>query len=269
MTFSCSSSAPSAAALRGAPAVCYRPRVMGENVTLARDGAIATVTLNRPDHRNSLSDPMLGELAAALGELRDDAATRVVIVTGAPPVFSAGAHAPLSSKMSPEERRQAFTKTKSQFRRLFERANTLLESLEQATIAAINGHAIGGGWGLTLACDFRWAAAEAQFWIPEVDLGVPLGAASTTRFVRLVGPARAKEIIMECRRYSAAEALAMGLLHRIVPGASLAKEVRAYAELLAAKPFKPLAEAKARINAIARTGIPEVNAMTEGFLDRG
>jgi len=242
---------------------------MGENVTLARDGAIATVTLNRPDRRNSLSDAMLTDLATAFAELRDDAATRVVIVTGAPPVFSAGAVAGLKSAMSPEERRAAFGQRKSQFRRLFERANTMLETLEQTTIAMINGHAVGGGWGLTLACDFRWAAAEAQLWIPEVDLGVPLGVASTTRFVRLVGPARAKEIIMECRRYSAAEAQAWGLVHRVVPGAALAKEVRAYAESMAAKPFKPLAEVKARINAVARTGIPEVNAMTEGFLDRG
>jgi 2-(1,2-epoxy-1,2-dihydrophenyl)acetyl-CoA isomerase len=85
----------------------------------------------------------------------------------------------------------------------------------------------------------------------------------------MVGPARAKEIIMECRRYTAAEAQAWGLVHRVVPGASLAKEVRAYAEALTAKPFKAMAEVKARINAIARTGIPEVNAMTEGFLDRG
>jgi enoyl-CoA hydratase len=238
---------------------------MGENVTLAREGAIATVTLNRPDRRNSLSDPMLSELATAFVELRDDTATRVVIVTGAPPVFSAGADAGLKSTMSEDERRQAFGQRKSQFRRLFERANTMLEGLEQATIAMINGHAVGGGWGLTLACDFRWAAAEAQLWIPEVDLGV----ASTTRFVRLVGPARAKEIIMECRRYSAAEAQTWGLVHRVVPGASLAKEVRAYAEALTKKPFKAMAEVKARINAIARTGIPEVNAMTEGFLDRG
>src|SRR5206468_1763303 len=188
--------AATARALRERAGVCYRPRVMGDNVTLVRDGALATVTLNRPDRRNSLSDAMLTDLGAAFGELRDDAATRVVIVTGAPPVFSAGADAPLSSKMTPDERRRAFAQRKSQFRRLFERANTLLENLEQPTIAMINGHAIGGGWGLTLACDFRWAAPEAEFWIPEVDLGVPLGVASTTRFVRLVGPARAKEIIM-------------------------------------------------------------------------
>src|SRR6059036_3194072 len=239
-----------------------------ENVTLVRDGAIATVTLNRPDRRNSLSDAMLTDLGAAFVELRDDTTTRVVIVTGAPPVFSAGADARLKSSMSAEERRQAFGQRKSQFRRLFERANTLLESLEQATIAMINGHAVGGGWGLTLACDFRWAATRAELWIPEVDLGVPLGVASTTRFVRLVGPARAKEIIMECRRYSAEEARVLGLVHRVVAGDALAKEVRAFAERMATKPFRTLAEVKARINAIARTGIPEVNAMTEGFLER-
>src|SRR5580765_5625046 len=248
---------------------CDKRSAMPDNVTLARDGLIATVTLNRPERRNSLSDPMLTDLGAVFGELRDDNTTRVVIVTGAPPVFSAGADAGLKSSMSPEEKRKAFAGRKSQFRRLFERANTVLESLEQTTICAINGHAVGGGWGLTLACDFRIAAAEAQLWIPEVDLGVPLGVASTTRFVRMVGPARAKEIIMGCRRYSATEAQTWGLVHRVVPGASLAKEVRAYAEGLTKKPFKAMAEVKARINAIARTGIPEVNAMTEGFLDRG
>ena len=239
-----------------------------DNVKLERDGAIATVTLNRPDRRNSLSDPMLTDLGTAIAALRDDATAKIVIVTGAPPVFSAGADAPISTKMSPEERRKVLSERKSQFRRLFERANTMLEGLEQITIARINGHAVGGGWGLTLACDFRWAAAEAEMWIPEVDLGVPLGVASTTRFVRLVGPAIAKEIILECRRYTAQEAAALGLVHRVVPGDLLAKAVTDYAHTLAAKPFKPLSEMKARINAIARTGIPEVNAMTEGFLDR-
>ena len=241
---------------------------MAQNVTLARHGHIATVRLDRPDRRNSLSDGMLTELTAAFAELRDDAESRVVIVTGAPPVFSAGADVRIKGTMSVAERRAVFLETKSQFRRLFERATTLIEGLEQVTIAMINGHAVGGGWALTLACDFRFAAAEAQFWIPEVDLGVPLGVASTTRFVRLVGPARAKEIVMEGRRYTAAEAHALGLVHRVVSGVALEKTVRDYAEMLAAKPFRPLAEVKARINAIARTGIPEVSAMAEGFLDR-
>src|SRR5881397_1082448 len=220
---------------------------MADNVTLVRDGAIATVTLARPDRRNSLSDPMLRDLAAAFAELRDDAGTRVVIVTGAPPVFSAGADAPIRRQMSEDDRRQAFLAKKTQFRRLFERANTLLENLEQATVAAINGHAVGGGLGLTLACDFRWAAAEAELWIPEVDLGVPLGVGTTTRLVRLVGPARAKEVIMEGRRYTATEAQALGLVHRVVPAARLLDAVREYARQLAAKPFRPLAEVKARV----------------------
>src|SRR2546428_8352417 len=242
---------------------------MADNLTLVRDGRIATVTLNRPERRNSLSDPMLTDFAAALTELRDDTDVRVVIVTGAPPVFSAGADAGLKSSMSEEERRAAFGQRKSQFRRLFERANTMLESLEQPTIAMINGHAVGGGWGLTLACDFRYAAAEAQLWIPEVDLGVPLGVASTTRFIRFVGSARAKEIIMGGHRYSAAEAQALGLVTRVVPGAELASCVEAYTAHLLKKPFRALAEVKARINAIGANGIPVINAMTEGFLERG
>ena len=242
---------------------------MADNVRLERKGLVATVTLDRPDRRNSLSDEMLADLIAAFSALRDDDATRVVVVTGAPPIFSAGADAPFKKGMSEEERRRMFTSRKSQFRRLFERANVLLENLEQVTVGAINGHAVGGGWGLALACDFRIAAAEAEFWIPEVDLGVPLGVATTTRFVRFVGPTRAKEIIIGGRRYPAAEALALGLVNEVHPGARLAAAVQTFAERLAAKPFRPMAEMKARINAIARTGIPEVNAMTDGFLDRG
>ncbi|MEX2147684.1 MAG: enoyl-CoA hydratase/isomerase family protein [Candidatus Rokuibacteriota bacterium] len=239
-----------------------------DNVRIGRAGPIATVTLDRPERRNSLSDAMLRELATAFAEVRDDATIRVVIVTGAPPVFSAGADSPIHGRMSPEERRRVFMETKSQFRRLFERVTTLLEGLEQITIAMINGHAVGGGWGLTLACDFRWAASEAELWIPEVDLGVPLGVGSTTRFVRLVGPALAREIILEGRRYGAVEAAGLSLVHRVVPAALLPEAVQEYARLMAAKPFRPLSEMKARINAIARTGFPEVNAMTEGFLER-
>jgi enoyl-CoA hydratase/carnithine racemase len=239
-----------------------------EKVRLERKSAIGTVILDQPERRNSLSDAMLTDLAAACTELRDDPETRVVVLTGAPPAFCAGADAPFVRGMSPEERRRMFTARRSQFRRLFERVTTLLEQLEQATICMINGHAVGGGWALTLACDFRLAAAEAQLWIPEVDLGVPLGVASTTRFVRLVGPARAKEIIMTCRRYTAAEAQALGLVHQVHPLADLGAVAQEYAEMLAAKPYRPLAEAKARINHIARTGFPEVNAMTEGFLER-
>ncbi len=242
---------------------------MDDLVLISRTRGVTTVTLNRPERRNALSDDLLAQLSRALAELRDDPGTRAVLLTGAPPVFSAGADAPFRSSMTEAERRQAFAARTSQFRRLFERATALLENLEPPTIAAINGPAVGGGWGLALACDFRLASEEARFWIPEVELGVPLGVGSTTRFVRLVGPARAKEIIMEGRRYSAGEVLALGLLHRVVPAAELLGAAHEYAERLLAKPYRPLVEAKARINQIARVGTPEVNAMTEGFLDRG
>jgi enoyl-CoA hydratase/carnithine racemase len=92
--------------------------------------------------------------------------------------------------------------------------------------------------------------------------------ASTTRFVRMVGQRAPRRDIMSCRRYSASEAQAMGLVHQVVPAADLGKAVADYAEMLSKKPARPLAEMKARINTIARVGIPEVNAMTEGFLDR-
>jgi enoyl-CoA hydratase/carnithine racemase len=238
------------------------------DVLVERAGAIATVTLNRPARRNAMSDALLEELLAALEALRDDATIRVVLLTGAPPAFSAGADAGLRGSMSEAERRQAFLAHKSRFTRLFPPLLAMLEALEQPTIAVVNGHAVGGGWVLALGCDMRWAAAEAEFWIPEVALGIPLHAAFTTRFVRLVGPARAKEIIMEGRRYTAAEAQALGLVHRVVPGADLGAAVWAYAETLARKPAGALAVAKARIGIIAATALPEVNAMTEGFLER-
>src|SRR5262245_8821687 len=102
-----------------------RPTIMSENVTLVRSGSIATVTLNRPDRRNSLSDAMLTELGAAFAELRDDATTRVVIVTGAPPVFSAGADAPHARGKTDEERRRRFLLRKSTFRSILVRSNPL------------------------------------------------------------------------------------------------------------------------------------------------
>src|SRR2546425_5309295 len=99
---------------------------MSDNVTLARDGAIATVTLNRPDRRNSLSDSMLTDLSAAFAELRDDGATRAVIVTGAPPVFSAGGDAGGKSGGLGAERRAAVGPRQSQVRPPLERAHTPL-----------------------------------------------------------------------------------------------------------------------------------------------
>lgn len=238
------------------------------DLRLVREDGVATLTLDRPARRNALSDGLLEELAQALADIRDDHRTRAVVLTGAPPVFSAGADVGLRSGMSAEERRRAFRAAPSRFVRLFPRVAALLEALEQPTIAAINGHAVGGGWALALACDFRFAAAAAQCWIPETDLGVALHPVLATPIVRLVGAARAKEIVMSGRRYSAPEAATLGLVHRVVPGAELARAAREFADVLARKPFRPLAEVKAQINATVRAAMPEVDAMREGMLDR-
>jgi enoyl-CoA hydratase/carnithine racemase len=240
---------------------------MYENVTLERRDGIATLTMNRPDRRNALSDGMLSDLSTALASLRDDRAVRAVVLTGAPPVFSAGADAPsLKGAGSDAERRQVFGSRQTQFRRLFGRVTNQLESLDQPVVCAINGHAVGGGWGLTLACDFRFASDAAQFWLPEVDLGTPLGVGSTTRLIRMAGEAMAKEIIMGCERYAAERVRTMGLLHRIVPLADLANAALAYAQKLAAKPFRAMAQVKGNVNAIARSGLAPVMVEPGGLL---
>ncbi len=241
---------------------------MYENIEFQHTGPIATVTMNRTDRRNALSEAMLNDLSAALAALRDDGTVRVVILTGAPPVFSAGADAPrLKEAVSDDERRKVFSGRQTQFRRLFGRVTGQLESLDQPSICVINGHAVGGGWGLGLPCDFRFAAEQAQFWLPEVDLGSPLGVGSTARLVRMTGEANAKEIILGCARYTAGQVRAMGLLHRVVPASELMAAAIAYAEHLAAKPFRAVVQVKANINAIARSGVSPVMVEPASLLD--
>jgi enoyl-CoA hydratase/carnithine racemase len=220
-------------------------------IVATRDDGVATVTLNRPERRNALNDDLLERLGAALDTLREDTGVRVVVLTGTPPVFSAGADAGLRSSMTAEERRAVFANRRSNFLPLFTRVLEGLETLPQPTLAMINGHAIGGGWALTLACDLRFAAGAAQFWIPEVDLGVPLAAEMTARFLRLVGPARTLEITLEGRRYSAEEAREMDLVHRVVEADALAGAVGAYSRMLAAKPAAALAGMKEHIRRLA------------------
>ncbi len=242
---------------------------MYDNVSVERQDDLAIITMQRPDRRNSLSDPMLLDLSAALSEFRDDVSVGAVVLTGAPPVFSAGADSPsLKGAETEEQRRAVFGSGKSRFRRLFGRVTGQLDQLDQPVVCAINGHAVGGGWGLSLSCDFRFASADANFWLPEVDLGTPLGVGSTMRLVRMAGEAAAKEIIMGCHRFTAEEVKAMRLLNRVVPKDDLMKEAIAYAQYLAAKPPQAMMQVKANINAIARSAVSPVMAEPAGVLSR-
>jgi enoyl-CoA hydratase/carnithine racemase len=172
-----------------------------------RDGGIEIWRLDRADRHNALSTGMVAALdrALALGE-RDDA-LRVVIVTGAgDKTFCAGADLRERRAMSDAEVRA--------FIRALGGVLERLDRFPRPVIAAINGAALGGGLELALACDLRVMAAAASLALPETTLGVIPGAGGTQRLPRLIGEARAKELILLGRRVFAAEALALGMVHR-------------------------------------------------------
>ncbi|MGH7932829.1 MAG: enoyl-CoA hydratase/isomerase family protein, partial [Candidatus Binataceae bacterium] len=134
---------------------------------------------------------------------------------------------------------------------IINRALDVLVHLEQMTIGAINGYAIGGGWGLALGCDLRIAVEGAQFWFPEVDLGVALSPGSTALLAGHVGPAVAKEIIITCRRYTAEELLPMGLVNRVVKREQLMTVTWELAQSIASKNPAAVMGSKATVNALA------------------
>ncbi len=211
---------------------------------------IATLTLNRPKQMNSLNTKLKEELAAVLSDpIEADPAVRVVVITGAGKAFCAGA----DIKERSGERIPApifyFRQKKTQ--ELFRR----IEECEKPTIAAINGVAFGGGAELALACDLRVMADGAQFGLPEARLGmIPLGG-GTQRLPRLVGAARAKELIFTAATLDAAAALDIGLVNRVVPADGLRDAAARLAEKIAGMPPLAIKFAKRAINAGLQTDI--------------
>jgi enoyl-CoA hydratase/carnithine racemase len=203
-------------------------------------GSAAWITLNRPDVRNALSldvNLQLQELAEAIDQ-RDD--VRAVVITGAgDKVFCAGADL--------KERRGVSAAETGPYINAIARAINGLAELHKPTICALNGSAYGGGFELALACDFRILVEGAELGLTEVRLGIMPGAGGTQRLPRLIGEARAKELILLGRRISAARALEIGVVHQVVPRAGLAAAVEAMlAELAACAPLSVLS-AKAAI----------------------
>jgi enoyl-CoA hydratase len=230
---------------------------MPQHFVLNKQGPIATLTFNRPEKRNPLNEEILLELEDMLHHVRDDAQVRVMILTGSGNTFSAGADLSQIRGISDEQERQRiFAQQRKRRGRLVGRVLDVLVNLEPITIAAINGYAVGGGWALVLGCDFKIAVEDAQFWFPEVDLGVPLSAGATALLTAHVGPTRAKEIIITCRRYAAAELLAMGLLNRVVKKAELLPVVDELARSLVAKNQSAVMGSKLILNAITTGNAP-------------
>jgi len=186
-----------------------------------RDG-VCTLTLHRPEAMNSLSMDLLGALHRALDEIAFDPEVRCVIVTGAgDKAFCAGADLKERAGMDENEVRRCVG--------LIRGVMDKVENLPMPTIAAVNGVALGGGTELALACDLRVVAESAKMGLTETSLAVIPGAGGTQRLPRLIGKAKAKELIFTARRVDAAECLALGLANRVAPAAALLDDALALA----------------------------------------
>lgn len=181
-------------------------------VLLERRGAVALLTLNRPKSLNAIDVSMLDALEARIAEVAASDA-RALVLTGEGRAFAAGADIAAMRKMSPVEGEA--------FGRLGHRVFGALEELDVPTIAAVNGFALGGGCELALACDWIYTSTKATFGQPEVGLGLIPGFGGTSRLVRRVGVAWAKEIILTGDNLKADEALRIGLANRAFEPAAL------------------------------------------------
>ena len=220
---------------------------IGEFVTVVREGAIATVAMDRGDGRNALSRQLMLELTQAARSFADDLQTRAVILT-AKGAFSAGA-----DLKDPAMSRRAANG-------LLERRHMVKvgpdlceawEKIEQVTICAIEKYAIGGAVALAAACDFRIVAHSAVMRLPEIPLGMNMSWHAVPRLVSLMGPARAKRFVIFGENWTAQEALGSGLADEIAPDDAALAIARAWAERVAKLPPNAVRMTKQAVNATA------------------
>jgi enoyl-CoA hydratase len=222
-----------------------------DNLLLERDGAVAVVTVNRPKVLNALNTPTVDELRRAMLELKHDGDVRAIIITGAgEKAFVAGADINELAVQRPTQGKEHAQRGQHVF--------DLIENTGKPVIAAINGYALGGGCELAMACTLRIAADTAKLGQPEINLGIVPGYGGTQRLARLVGKGAALDLLLSGRQITAAEALQIGLVNRVVPAAELMPSARALAVELATK--APVA---------ARYIIEAVNRGLEVSLDKG
>jgi enoyl-CoA hydratase/carnithine racemase len=204
-----------------------------ETLEVERDGAVLRVWLNRPEKRNPLSPTALEELIEVYTGVSRDFDVRVVVVGGRGPSFSGGAdlrNATPARSADPTPRERRWTA------QLGHRMTRAVDDCEVPTIARLHGHVVGGAAVLALACDFRIAAEDTSFWIPEVDLGIPLTWGAVPLVIRECGMARAREAIVMCDRINAVDAERWGMAHRVVAMDALDTTVDEWAARLVAKP---------------------------------
>ncbi|MEV6479566.1 enoyl-CoA hydratase-related protein [Streptomyces sp. NPDC051576] len=196
-------------------------------IRLDTDGPVVTVRLDHPP-MNAFDSLQREELSARVRELADASAVRAVVLYGGERLFAAGADIKALAAMGPEEIRG--------WNRALQRTFEEVAHLPMPVIAAVTGYALGGGMELALAADYRVAAEDAVLGQPEVQLGIMPGSGGTQRLARLIGPSRAKNLLMTGRRVKAEEALRLGLVDEVVPKGAALKAALAYARQLSEGP---------------------------------
>lgn len=222
---------------------------MFETIEVERSGALTRVWLNRPHRRNAVDARMMREVGDFFLGLETDFETRVVVLGGRGLGFCSGAdRKPSESSETPRPRGDRERRWLGQLGR---RATRAIEACEAVTIARVHGHAIGGGVCFALSCDFRIAARDAVFRVPEVDLGMPLSWAGVPRLIHEIGAARAREVVLMCDDIDAERAESWGMVHRAVDADALDDEVERWAQRMLEKPEMALQMAKTNLRGYA------------------
>jgi enoyl-CoA hydratase len=212
-----------------------------ETLLLERDGAVATVTLNRPAVLNALNTLMVAELKAALAELEADASVRALVITGAGErAFAAGADIGELSALPNATAGAALARSGQALTLAIERSRL-------PVIAAVNGYALGGGCELAMACDIRIAGEKARFGQPEVNLGLIPGYGGTQRTLRLLGRGYASFLCLSGDQIDANEALRVGLVDRVVASGELLDAAKKLAATIASRAPLAIAATKRAI----------------------
>jgi enoyl-CoA hydratase/carnithine racemase len=216
---------------------------------LGHAGRIAVVRFDRGDNINALSQQAMRELRDVPRDFEDDLQTSVVILTGSAKAFSAG----FDLKDTEGRQRDSLSVGERIHRgRLGPKMCKAWHEMDQVTIAAIEGHCIGGGAALVVSLDFRTCGKSAHFRIPEVELGMNMSWGSIPRLLALMGPARTKQaVILASDRISAAEALAWGLVEAVVEDGEALSAALAFAERIACQPPIPVRMTKRTVNRFA------------------
>jgi enoyl-CoA hydratase len=230
-----------------------------ENLIIEKRGPVALVTINRPDKLNALNVRTRQEILAAFKDLDEDRDIRVVVITGAgEKAFIAGADISEFAGKTPLEVRETMQKS---------RAFDAMEDFPKPVIAMINGYALGGGCELAMACDIRVASAKAKFGQPEIKLGIIPGGGGTQRLPRLVGEAKAMELVLTGDMIDAEEALRLGLVNYVTAPEQLETKTMEIANKIAQMSPVALGLAKKSVKNAARLGLVSgLEAETELFI---